>query len=91
MYHLEGEDLVLTHYCALGNQPRMRLDTSHSTAGELRFEFTGGGNLDAKKDTHIHSGRIQLVTVDKMESEWTVFSDGKAAGSHSFPLTRKKS
>ena len=24
MYHLDGADLVLTHYCMLGNQPRMR-------------------------------------------------------------------
>ena len=22
VYHLEGNDLVLTHYCAMGNQPR---------------------------------------------------------------------
>lgn len=24
MYHLDGPDLVLTHYCDFGNQPRMR-------------------------------------------------------------------
>src|SRR5690242_9923644 len=23
VYHLDGADLVMTHYCALGNQPRM--------------------------------------------------------------------
>src|SRR5262245_32281969 len=26
MYHLDGEDLVLTHYCMLGNQPRLRAE-----------------------------------------------------------------
>src|SRR5438270_13163403 len=26
LYHLDGPDLVLTHYCALGNQPHMKLD-----------------------------------------------------------------
>ena len=26
MYHIDGEDLILTHYCMLGNQPRMRAE-----------------------------------------------------------------
>src|SRR3954463_13673328 len=26
LYHLDGTDLVMTHYCALGNQPRMKAD-----------------------------------------------------------------
>ena len=26
VYHLDGEDLRLTHYCAAGNQPRLKLD-----------------------------------------------------------------
>src|SRR5262249_25095171 len=26
MYHLDGADLILTHYCMLGNQPRLRAE-----------------------------------------------------------------
>src|SRR5687768_12947493 len=26
VYHLDGADLVMTHYCMLGNQPRMKAD-----------------------------------------------------------------
>ena len=26
VYHLDGADLVMTHFCALGNQPRMKAD-----------------------------------------------------------------
>ena len=26
MYHVDGDDLLLTHYCAGNNQPRMRLN-----------------------------------------------------------------
>src|SRR4051794_20746253 len=28
IYHRDGTDLVMTHYCALGNQPRMKADRS---------------------------------------------------------------
>ena len=39
MYHLDGEDLVLTHYCAGGNQPTMRLDREASTGEEMVFSL----------------------------------------------------
>src|SRR5437868_15224505 len=26
VYHRDGADLVMTHYCSLGNQPRMKAD-----------------------------------------------------------------
>ena len=33
MYHLDGDDLVLTHYCAGGNQPTMKLNREASSTG----------------------------------------------------------
>src|SRR4051812_11535892 len=44
MYHLDGDELILTHYCALGNQPRLKLDRAKSTADNLIFSFDGGTN-----------------------------------------------
>ena len=58
MYYLDRGKLVAKHYCSMGNQPEMALDEEGSTSGELRFDFTGGTNLDAGKDAHIHGGRI---------------------------------
>lgn len=34
-YHLDGPDLMLTHYCGQGNQPRLRL--TRDDAGQLHF------------------------------------------------------
>src|SRR5215468_10686356 len=45
IYSVDGPDLVLTHYCVLGNQPRMKADRK-SPANQIRFRFVGGSNLD---------------------------------------------
>ncbi len=88
MYHLEGEQLVMTHYCAMANQPRMRLAPG-STAGELRFDFTGGANLDPATTPHVHSGSIRFPGADRLEAEWQVWSGGKPSGANRFYLRRK--
>jgi hypothetical protein len=91
MYHLDGANLVMTHYCAMGNQPRMRLSAEGSSADELRFDFAGGTNLNPETDTHVHSGRIRFLAPDKIEAEWAVYQGTKQVGSNKFVLSRKKS
>ena len=44
IYHRDGADLLMTHYCALGNQPRMKADPA-SPPNRIRFKFAGGTNL----------------------------------------------
>jgi len=88
VYCRDGDNLVLTHYCCMGNQPRMRAKLGEKD--EIVFEFTGGGNLDPAKDAHIHGGRIRLIDADHLQSEWEYWQDGKSAGKHDFELVRKK-
>src|SRR5689334_19755011 len=45
VYTAEGSNVLLTHFCALGNQPRMKAEAS-SPSNQLVFRFAGGGNLD---------------------------------------------
>ncbi len=79
---------MLTHYCAGGNQPTMRLDREASTAERLVFDFTGGTNLDPAVDQHIHSAEIQLGGDGKVESIWTAWAGGEPAGVMTFHLAR---
>ena len=88
VYHLDGEDLVMTHYCAMGNQPRLRLDPSRSTEGELFFDFSGGSNIDPAKDVHIHSGRFRWNGPDAIDSEWVAYTDGRPDHTTKFSLKR---
>jgi hypothetical protein len=87
VYHLAGSDLVLTHYCAMANQPRMKL-VSGGREGELVFEFTGGDNVDPKTSTFMNGGRVRLAGADGYEADWGILSQGKAAGSNRFFMKR---
>jgi hypothetical protein len=66
IYTADGHDLVMTHYCVLGNQPRMKADPK-SPANQIRFEFAGGSNLDPKKDKHMHAATLTIVDNDHIE------------------------
>ena len=77
VYHADGKDLVLTHYCMEGNQPRMRA----RSAGGTRFEFAfeGGANIDPALDRHMHSAWLEIVGPDELRSEWTEHDAGRPA------------
>ena len=76
VYLVEGGDLVMTHYCVLGNQPRMKADPK-SPAGKIHFEFAGGTNLDPAKDKHMHEGTITFVDDDHIEWSGVAWEGGK--------------
>ncbi len=89
VYFMDAGELVLTHYCAMGNQPRMKL-SPRSTERELVFDFDGGTNVDPARDVHVHSGRITIVGPDALEAEWTVWGGGKQTGANRFVLARTR-
>jgi len=91
VYYVDGPDVVLTHYCALGNQPHLKLDPS-SSKNRLDFKFVSGSNLNPAKDMHMHEGSITVVDDDHIESTWQAWQDGKPAAGHklAMKLVRKK-
>jgi hypothetical protein len=88
MYHMDGSDLVLTHYCAAGNQPRMKLQETKEP-NVLSFGFAGGTNMK-ESDRHMHAARITLADADHVKGVWTSMEAGKPVGEASFDLARKK-
>lgn len=88
VYHLDGDALLLTHYCAAGNQPTMRAVPSRDPS-VIAFDFLRGSNMKPG-DMHMHSARIVLAGEDRLETEWTTWRDGKPAGTMRFALARQK-
>lgn len=88
MYHLDGSDLVLTHYCSAGNQPRMKFNAAASSPDRLVFDFDGGTNLDAAP-AYIHSAEIRLDGKDRLDSAWKSRQGDQEAGAMTFHLKRR--
>ena len=75
VYHRDGNDLVMTHYCAAQNQPRMRAKAF--TGNVLAMDFDGGTNVDPAKDMHIHAVRIEFLGPDEIRETWIGWKGGK--------------
>jgi hypothetical protein len=78
VYTVDGADLVMTHYCVLGNQPRMKADAK-SSANQIVFRFAGGANLDPKKDKHMHEATLTIVDDDRLEVNGIGWENGAPA------------
>jgi hypothetical protein len=91
VYTVEGPDLIMTHYCVLGNQPRLKAD-SKSPANQIAFKFDGGANLDPKKDKHMHEGTLTLIDEDHIELAGVAWEGGAPAKEccENMKLIRKK-
>jgi hypothetical protein len=88
--HRDGDDLLLTHYCMLGNQPQMRAPAK-GEGNKVEFKFVRATNLKSDKDMHMHDVTFTFVDKDTLKAEWTHYKDGKPAGSPvTFELKRKK-
>ena len=87
--HRDGDDLLLTHYCMLGNQPQMKAPAT-GDGNKVEFKFVRATNLKSDKDMHMHDVTFTFVDKDTLRTEWTHFKDGKAAGQVVSELKRKK-
>jgi len=89
VYHLDGDRLMMTHYCALGNQPRMKAGRiPDGEVKEIRFSFTGATNMK-KNDPHMHGMVISFVTEQHVHAVWSLYEKGRLKYDVAFELAPK--
>jgi hypothetical protein len=91
MYHVNGKNLMLTHYCAAGNQPRMKAAGYKEGDQTLAFVFWDATNLPDKKAMYMHDATFTFVDADHLIATWTHYEGGKDAGKVVMTLERVKS
>ena len=86
VYHLDGDQLVMTHYCGQGNQPRMRAKTIEPN--KIRFEAYEVLNLKSPNASHMASVVFTFKDNDHLTQEWTN-KEGAKESKITFELTRE--
>lgn len=87
VYHLDGDNLRLTHYCNAGNQPRM-IATGYG-ADSLSFDFVDITNLRSPEAYHTRTLNITFLDDDHVVLNFVGRKEGrKIATTHT--LTRRK-
>jgi hypothetical protein len=91
VYHLDGNRLMMTHYCLAKNQPRLVARSYDPEKGEIVFEFLDVTNLSAPDAGHI-SGAVFHIGSDKTRfaSDWSFSKAGKVEGTEKFEYRRVK-
>jgi hypothetical protein len=77
MYHADKGKLMPTHYCALGNQPRMHAAMPKGDAKTLAFNFVDATNLATRTDAHMHNMSLSFQDPDHFSQGWVLSKDGK--------------
>ena len=86
LYHDKGGKLALTHFCMLHNRPHLLL--TGSDANSISLELDKDGEVDAEKDSHMHSVVLSFHGEDEIEQLWTHYIDGEPQDPHPMRFTR---
>lgn len=75
MYTPEKDQVWVTHYCAVGNQPRLRAKAMEGN--QLKFSFVDATNLPDPKATHMTNLTVTFRDADHFTQEWVSATAGK--------------
>jgi hypothetical protein len=87
VYHMNGKDLLQTHYCMLQNSTVMKFQPS-GKPGEIKFAYQSGINMKSSADAHTHEGTIEVVGKDAIVTSYFVFQNDAPIGGGPVPMTR---
>lgn len=77
IYYSDGDHLMLTHYCSLNNQPRMRAGGIKDGDKIIAFTFVDATNLKNPTDVHMRQLSVDIKDHDHFSQTWTLSKAGK--------------
>jgi hypothetical protein len=76
MIHMDGDRLLLTHYCSAGNQPRMQASISPD-GKSITFDFVDGTNITSSQPGHMQRVIFSFTDATHHTEEWHFAAPGK--------------
>ncbi|MBS1786239.1 MAG: hypothetical protein JST85_00875 [Acidobacteria bacterium] len=77
MYYLDGDRLLLTHYCVSKTQPRLQATAFEDSGRKVTFTFLDGGNLPSRDKGHMDKVVLNFIDDDHFTSQWTWYQQGQ--------------
>lgn len=77
VYHMDAGTLRMTHYCASGNQPRLKAVSFNEDDRDIGFEMVDITNLPNPQAPHVGAVRLVLESENKISVTFIVMSKGK--------------
>jgi hypothetical protein len=75
IYHLDGPSVVVTHYCAMGNQPVMR--ATKASGHDIAFHLEGVSNRTSADQGYMGELTLAFKDKDHVTETWRHFDHGK--------------
>ena len=79
IYHLNLDELVMTHYCSLGNQYYFIADPE-SNENKISLNFIKLENMKNSNEHHIHHHALKFLDNNEMISHWGSWKDQEPFG-----------
>jgi hypothetical protein len=89
VYHLDGRELRMTHFCGAQNQPRLkarRIDLDH---GAIDFDFVDATNLRSPDSAHVHGLEIRVTDPNHLTLTF-LFQSGSVESREEINLERNE-
>lgn len=88
IFHLDGDNLMMEHYCSAGNQPRMRAELRAGDLKKITFTFIDVTNLAKPSAGYMRGLMFSFVDEEHFTQVWTWREGGKDTSS-TFNMKRK--
>ena len=77
VYHLDDDDLRLTHFCSYRNQPRLRAKSVSADGKTIEFEFVDVTNLSRSGNRYTHRMIVSLLDHDHASVTYIGLDEGE--------------
>jgi hypothetical protein len=88
MYSVDGDKILVTHYCSEGNQPSMKTETLKALASKYSFSLVSVSGLKQPNAGHMTGLVLTLLDKNHFKQEWSYIEKGRT-NTNLFEFTRK--
>lgn len=85
--HLDGNRMLMTHYCAAKNQPRLVADAIDENV--ISFKLLDITNLSDPDDVHMAAVQWEFIDEDHIRTTWTSHANAEVSDRVVFLMVRR--